>query len=211
MTGENLSWLAKLANKLLDWTEKAPVALVTAGLAVVVVFFAYFIDLFYMSTLRILLPDASWRGEANVLLTAITVAVPCLLILIIAIKSSLKNAREIEVANHAKTNFLANMSHEIRTPMNGVIGMAEILQQTSLSSEQSRMVQTIQNSSDALLSIIDDILDISKIEAGKMKVDLGTVAVPPPARRNLPHATAHLRIQRRSDASSYGAGSPVCT
>jgi CheY-like chemotaxis protein/nitrogen-specific signal transduction histidine kinase/HPt (histidine-containing phosphotransfer) domain-containing protein len=74
-------------------------------------------------------------------------------------------------ANRAKSEFLANMSHEIRTPMNGVVGMVDVLQQTQLSHKQHRMLDTIGRSSHALLGILNDILDYSKIEAGKLTLE----------------------------------------
>lgn len=75
-----------------------------------------------------------------------------------------------ETASRAKSSFLANMSHEIRTPMNGVVGMAELLRESPLTDEQRLYVDTIRGSGEALLVIINDILDYSKIEADKLKI-----------------------------------------
>jgi two-component system sensor histidine kinase RpfC len=74
-------------------------------------------------------------------------------------------------ANEAKSSFLANMSHELRTPLNGVIGMGDLLRETKLSSEQRELVGTLHSSAHSLLELIENVLDIAKIEAGKITIE----------------------------------------
>jgi PAS domain S-box-containing protein len=86
-----------------------------------------------------------------------------------AIEEELKVAKvKAEEAARSKADFLANMSHEIRTPMNGIIGMAELLDKMNLAPKQKHYVETIRSSAESLLTILNDILDISKMEAGKL-------------------------------------------
>jgi len=82
-----------------------------------------------------------------------------------------------QAANKAKSQFLANMSHEIRTPLNSIIGFAELLETTSLDENQSQYLESVKISAEVLLTLINDILDLSKIEAGKMHLNLSPSSI----------------------------------
>ncbi|MBI2191491.1 MAG: response regulator [Planctomycetes bacterium] len=94
-------------------------------------------------------------------------------------EEELKQARDAALAaSRAKSEFLSSMSHEIRTPMNAVLGMAELLSETPLTDEQKHYLRVLRNGGEALLALIDDILDLSKIEAGRLELEKTNFCLP---------------------------------
>lgn len=111
--------------------------------------------------------------------------------------TALVEARErAEAASRAKSQFLANMSHELRTPMTGVLGMTEILRDSVLNDDQRQMLDTIRASGEGLMAILNDILDLAKIEAGKLELE---------PRAFVPAELA-MRTQQLFDARARSAG-----
>lgn len=117
--------------------------------------------------------------------------------------SELEKARfEAEQASRAKSGFLATMSHEIRTPMNGVIGMLDVLRQSPLGNSQVEMVDLMQESAYALLNIIEDILDFSRIEAGRIEIECAPLSVPN-LLRDVCRLLEHLRTKKGVELSLF--------
>jgi len=125
---------------------------------------------------------AAFGGYSGPPLIALTLGLAMLLCYVAAsARANMRTAaalaeaqRTAEAANDAKSAFLAMMSHELRTPMNGVLGMARALQRTELDNRQQGYVETILRSGDGLMTILNDVLDISKIEAGRMDLEVAT-------------------------------------
>ncbi len=107
-----------------------------------------------------------WRGQNARQIIAVDTSKQ------VQVEHTLEEARRrAEAAAQAKTNFLAMMSHEIRSPMNGIISVGEMLGDSKLNEEQSQLVKVINQSAETLLTILDDVLDLSKIEAGKLEIN----------------------------------------
>ena len=123
--------------------------------------------------------------QANTLKSQVIVVTGALLLVLLTLvlrttkqKQKLRHyAHSLKMATEAKSQFLARMSHEIRTPISAIIGLTKVTQKTELTSQQSKLLSQIEQSSNLLLGVVNDILDVSKIEAGKMQIEHAPFAI----------------------------------
>lgn len=170
------AWLEALLSR----TEQSNSATTNTILTVIVVFASLAVSLVLVVSISPLVglgptPELFTLVAAIGTVVPLVVGVPAILFgdaLVMKIKGMREDLRdaltEATLASRAKSEFLANISHEIRTPMNGVLGMAQVLEGTALSDTQRENLRLIRDSGDMLMAIIDDVLDLSRIEAGRI-------------------------------------------
>ncbi|MDO9338839.1 MAG: response regulator [Caulobacteraceae bacterium] len=234
----NSTWLAL---SLMFWINPAPGAafialLVWASLLLNAVSYAFRspagLMMFAAPTITVMLAtpllSPRWSG-AQQTLTFVGLVLCCAFALVSAWRNvraavALSTSREAleaerlraETANSAKSAFLAFMSHEIRTPLNGVLGMVQAMDRDELSPTQRERLAVVANSGETLLLLLNDLLDLSRIEAGRLDLEDGTVdlaAVAEDARRTFAQAAAQkgvaLRLEAPAETLGWWAGDPA--